>query len=354
MKLLLIILSVLVSCQNLKPLKTEATHLSFFDNSEIDEKNDFLIKDKKDFNNFLNLYFKSEDIENDKLLSSHKERDITAKFIENGIQNNKNFQVYFPFIQKGTLFNFYSSGNNLAKTLVYIHDTISTPYFMLDYATRMKQYFKDYNIVIVDVTAVLHNNTNFSTEELNLAFTNDMIDFINTSKIKTNQLFFNVICHSTMMTNDFFINHANKYAKVIYYTPMVIKAKNDNVPNLNLIFNDEAKQIELSDLLYFFYKANKNYIQTIILPKKHQYINAQTERNLIESYFKGTDFNKIKKKSLIYGENEQIMTLESYQIEAFEVNQTEVIKKMSHADYYANKDFSLLYFKSLENLINKL
>lgn len=340
--------------------KHQPKQLEIQNPTHYDHTTDYILGNKLQFSAFLDKYYdkmKKQKLpglySKIELINNFQEKNgIDGNFINWSLENLANYNSAFRIQRQYSTFGFHLINRGKNKTLIYMHDNLSPMMYLWEFALDLSSYFQDFNIIIVDNYKVNRSTVSYSTADLNNSFTVDFKKFIFDENLLNQKFYFNIVCHSTLLTYMFFDTQKDLYEKVIYYTPMVKKDKEDAVIDFSQVFNPNDS-ISFAELIYFYMIPNNRGARGFITPNISNVFNIHTEINLLKTYYEGIDISKHKNKYMIYPENELLLTPNSMGMNFFNQANARMLKGISHSDYYAVRKSRPIYFEELKKILEE-
>jgi hypothetical protein len=288
----------------------------------------------------------------DELRNLYEQRTFNEKVLTEWIaQALKKYNKIFHQRYEFGPFTLHIAERKSKKTLVYVHDNVSSPAFLWDFLNTIAENLDDTNIVVFDQLKVNRSADVFTTEQLNKYF-EDGMNYIIKNSIPNTEIYLNVVCHAQLVTNSFVNNYQDKFKQVIYYSPMVKKTNGDKVFDFNNVFSSGEK-VDFHMMLYFFNFGEHGYASSLLIPKKHLEYNLETERNLIQSYWNGMTLKTVKNKYLLTAGKQNILHPDSMEFSLFDDDKKFIFKDFKHVDFYANKTKRMIYISKLKEIITQ-
>jgi len=330
---------------------------------DYDDPSDYRMSTKEEFESFLGKYYSKMKLQNMTNVRS-KQQLIDGYVINKNLPdflipwNIKNLTAYNKVFNEQTtagFFNFHLARKKHAtKTLIYMHDQLTSVTLAWDFLVEFSDYFPDINLVMIDSTVMSRSNKIFSTDEANLTFEKELKSFLKDFRLADSEIYLNIICHSFLLTDKFIKKNQSLYEKLIYYTPLVSKSQKDMVLDPSLLFEPGKKTYSYSEMSNLWQIPRGHNQRTKFIPKKHYTINLKTEINLMKGYYENRDLKGIKKAWLIYPEREDTLTAESMHLHYFKPENVYELKGMYHNDYYTHKEKRVNYFKLIKHIIEEV
>lgn len=356
---LLIILVLSYGCSTANESKKIDSNPDVQDTAYYSSSSNYSLADKLHYESFIEKFGEKiiqsgpKDLNSiEKLKERYRHREFNKERFPEWISISFNiFNANVKGVITSGPFDFQYVDNGKNKTLVYIHDNVSSPAYVWDFANDLREEFSDYNFVFVNQIRVNRNKQSFKTEELEEYFESGMSKLKDTFKTQPTKLYLNVICHAQIYTYKY-LKDSNDFEKVVYYAPMVKKSSTDRVLDFEKIF-EGVDVIDFQSVLYVFNLGEYGYASGLMIPKAHNYYNLQTEIDLLKRYKAGSDLSKVKNKYLIYPEHQGILNTEAYGINFFSKNSITELKSFKHVDFYANSEKKMQYIKTLKKIMDK-